>query len=249
MKIYHYPQADSTNTIARTLIEQGDAEHGTLIHADVQTGGRGQYDRTFCSPSGGLYFSLILFPRLDPTLVSLMTLATGVACSKLIELKLGQRPKLKWPNDVYYNEKKLAGILCESIAPTVSNDRLAVIIGVGININSSIQDFPDELSDQVTSLFDISKEKESLSLCRDELVTLIMETTLILETNISLVLDQWQQCDYLRGKRVSHTTGSCRFIGTGCGIDESGCYIVRDEKGNEVRVLGGQLRLAGNTEL
>jgi BirA family biotin operon repressor/biotin-[acetyl-CoA-carboxylase] ligase len=113
MRLHHFAIVDSTNSIALDLARQGAAQ-GTVVHADQQTGGRGRNGRQFCSPPGGLYFSVILRPELELVDFPLLTLAAGVGLCRGISKTTGVQLQLKWPNDLYFADKKLGGILTES---------------------------------------------------------------------------------------------------------------------------------------
>lgn len=142
---------DSTNTVAQKLVEEG-APHGTLVVAESQTAGRGRWDRHwFSPPHHNLYYSLILrtLPKSDR--LSWLPLMVGVSLCKTLSPFLGFTPDLKWPNDVIANGRKLGGILCET--RTTRNQQQAIVLGIGLNVNMSEHDFPEDLRDTATSIF------------------------------------------------------------------------------------------------
>ena len=110
--ILAYDHLDSTNRVARELALEG-CTAGTVVLAGSQSSGRGQYGRLFNSPVGGLYFTLVLVPDLPLNALPLITLATGLACRETIQAVTGLEPLIKWPNDLYLDHRKVAGILCE----------------------------------------------------------------------------------------------------------------------------------------
>ncbi|MFX1607113.1 MAG: biotin--[acetyl-CoA-carboxylase] ligase, partial [Promethearchaeota archaeon] len=127
----------STNAEAKEFFLQGETE-GLIIVARAQTAGRGRKDRTWLSPKGGLYFSIILKPRLGPENAPLLGLLSACAVARsLMELGVGN-VGLKWPNDVLIGQSKIAGILSEA----VSNDdeTMGIIIGIGVNQNCPVSD-------------------------------------------------------------------------------------------------------------
>ncbi|MCW5198275.1 biotin--[acetyl-CoA-carboxylase] ligase, partial [Desulfobulbus sp. F3] len=130
--LHHFSVLGSTSDVAAELARQG-AEQGTVVHADYQTGGRGRNGRHFCSPSGGLYFSVILRPALEQTDLPLLTLAAGVGLCRGLMAAVSVHPQLKWPNDLYCADRKLGGILTES-GPLRAGLPEFVVIGVGINV-------------------------------------------------------------------------------------------------------------------
>ncbi|MBQ7254728.1 MAG: biotin--[Oscillospiraceae bacterium] len=150
-----YPQVTSTNDLAKKLAQEG-AAHGGAVLAYAQTAGRGRRGRTFASPKGGIYLSVILRPR-DPLPKLLhLTPVLAVAACDAIEEVAGIRPKCKWVNDLLLEGRKLAGILVE-----ISGD--ALIAGIGVNVARS--DLPEELRKIAVSLAEVGAacEKEPLA--------------------------------------------------------------------------------------
>ncbi|HET9162113.1 MAG TPA: biotin--[acetyl-CoA-carboxylase] ligase [Solirubrobacterales bacterium] len=143
----HYRAIDSTNARARELVEDG-APHGTVVTADEQTAGRGRQGRTWTAPPGkSLLYSAILRPLDERHL--LLPLAVPLAvCEAAEELQPGIECCIKWPNDIWIEERKLAGVLIEA----KPQDGWAVI-GVGLNLTIAREEFPPELQDTATSLF------------------------------------------------------------------------------------------------
>ena len=143
IKIIEYGIIDSTNLQARRLIEGawGEEIQPTVLLAEGQTAGRGRLGRSFYSPTDtGLYTSLIIeSPSSLDKLLSLTALA-AVAASEAIEAAFGINVGIKWVNDLYYNERKIAGILAESC---ISGTKRYIILGIGINL--STESFPDDI--------------------------------------------------------------------------------------------------------
>ena len=240
--ILYYDHTDSTNRIARNLLLEGHPD-GTVIQAGQQSAGRGQYERTFSSPPGGLYFSLIMRPALDVQHLPLVTLATGLACCQEIETKFGLQPRIKWPNDIYITNRKVAGILCERPAGDRS-DPLAsgVIIGVGLNVNSELDDFPAALRPLLTTIFTLTGKKTDLAPLLAEFLAAITAAVTTLSINPLSLLRQWQRYDYLFARNIVHTAGETVVRGVGLGVDHRGWYRLRDAQGVEHNIVGGQLR-------
>jgi len=240
--IIFHDQTDSTNRLARDLLQEGYPD-GTVVQAGQQSAGRGQYGRSFSSPPGGLYFSLLLRPNLDVDHLPLITLATGLACCQVIETYFQLQPRIKWPNDVYIQDRKVAGILCEnSVAPPGVMSTSGVIIGVGLNVNAKVEDFPEDLRPLLTTLFSCTGKQVDLAALLHTLLLAIKTTVVALGNQTSALLDQWQQYDYLLGKKVIHTVGATTLHGIGSGIDPGGRYRLLDAQGVEHCIVGGQLR-------
>jgi len=241
--IIHYDQLDSTNRLAKELVTTNQATAGTVIRAAMQSAGKGQYGRSFASPPGGLYFSLILRPDLARERLPLITLATGLACRSVIQTLYGLQPQIKWPNDLYLGQQKLAGILCEQIASGAGEQAEAtVIIGVGLNGNSWPTDFDTELSPLLTTLRAHLQQEVDLDVLLSHLLAAITATVAMLADTPDEVLGQWQQYDYLLGQPVLHTSGTARIDGIGMGITSQGHYRIVDHLGADHVVLGGWLR-------
>lgn len=142
--VERHQRLDSTNTEALRRACEG-APAGLILRADRQDGGRGQHQRSWHSPSGGLWFTVVLRPaRVDG-----LSLAAGLACARAARA-LGVPASLRWPNDVYVGERKLAGVLTES--RLLGNRVDFVLLGIGLNVNLRGEDFPKDLRDQATSL-------------------------------------------------------------------------------------------------
>ena len=139
----------STNTVAKFL-SMHNVANGTVVISEKQTQAKGRSGKSWESPLGGVWLSIILKPNVDQSKFPMITLATGVAVAKTLE-KIGvEEPEIKWPNDIMINGKKICGILTEAIAKfnTVEN----VIIGVGIDANLDVSQFPEELQAGTTTL-------------------------------------------------------------------------------------------------
>ena len=167
--IHHFPQIESTSTKARELAEQG-APEGTLVVAEYQTRGKGRMSRPWESPAGqNLLFSLILRPTLPPQETFQLIRLVSVALCRTIALESHLEVKIKWPNDLYCLGKKMAGILAEFAAEAGRLDY--VVIGVGLNVNWSPADLPEE-AQPATSIF---KETGARASRLDILVSLLSE--------------------------------------------------------------------------
>lgn len=141
-RIYVYDSLDSTNNRAKELALSG-AEHGTVVLANQQTSGKGRLGRSFFSPKNGIYLSIIVKPDFDLTKAVLITAAAAVSSAEAIHKVTGYETSIKWVNDVYVDGKKVCGILTEGVADIETGLIENIIIGIGIN--TSNEDFPQEL--------------------------------------------------------------------------------------------------------
>lgn len=147
--VYFYKETDTTNGRLRDLAVAG-APEGTLAVAEQMTAGRGRRGRHWEAPPGsGVWMSILLRPYILPSEASILTLLAGLAVCQAIEEETGLIPKIKWPNDILLNGKKLVGILTEMDCEMQATH--FVIVGIGINVNTT--EFPDGISDIATSLF------------------------------------------------------------------------------------------------
>ncbi|MDR1598700.1 MAG: biotin--[acetyl-CoA-carboxylase] ligase [Oscillospiraceae bacterium] len=146
---YWHELVGSTNTRAAELARQG-AEEGTLVLAEVQTGGRGRRERGWASPLGGAWFSLVLRPARPPSEAQRIPLVAAVAAAEACHDATGLFPGVKWPNDLMLNGRKLCGILLEMSVEAERVQRL--VMGVGINVSQRRSDFPEALAETATSL-------------------------------------------------------------------------------------------------
>src|SRR5690349_17939377 len=148
--LFHFYSIDSTNAFASRLLAHGrKAPEGTVIIAESQTAGRGRLGRSWHSErEAGLYFSLILFPKVPPSLAALFTLGTAVAMHNAVERYSGLDIDIKWPNDLLIGGKKICGILSE-IQAEVDLVK-TMIVGVGLNANQ--EQLPEDIAARATSL-------------------------------------------------------------------------------------------------
>ena len=242
--ILQYDHIDSTNRVAKDLIAEGTPS-GTLVCAVSQSAGKGQYGRVFDSPKGGLYFSLVLEPVLPFEQLPLITLATGLACQLVLKQQFALSPRIKWPNDIYIDGRKIAGILCENVLKPDSGGQMAatVIIGVGMNVNNKVFDFADEIQPLITTLFEHLRTQIDLAELLTKLTRSIVDQVTRLKHDRFAVLAEWRQADLLWGRSVVYLRDAQSLTGLGQGITEQGAYRILDKNGIEHQVIGGQLRL------
>ncbi|MDH3329021.1 MAG: biotin--[acetyl-CoA-carboxylase] ligase [Desulfobulbaceae bacterium] len=242
--VVRYADVVSTNLIALEYGAQG-AAHGTVIAAVQQSGGRGRLGRSFSSPPGGLYFSLILRPEQHPDRLSLLTLAVGLICCSIVEKVSGLDVKLKWPNDLYLANKKLGGILSETAPYSNSDGKVPfLVVGIGLNINTKPELFPQSLQNSVISLYSIQKSNYDLDKLMTEIVVEIDKYVCNAELMKDEMLHKWKQRDYLYGKQMCwHAAEGKKVCGTGAGLLADGRYGLLTAEGVILPILGGELRI------
>ena len=153
-KIFCYDCVNSTNTVLRELALAG-AEAGRVVTAEAQTAGRGRMGRQFVSPKGkGVYISYLMRPDgVLPANATSLTALVAVAISRAVEKVCSVRPDIKWVNDLVFGGKKICGILTEMSIESESGHIQYIVIGAGLNVNETADDFPEELREKATSLF------------------------------------------------------------------------------------------------
>lgn len=240
--IIRYGRVGSTNAIAMELGQQG-GDDATVILADQQTAGCGRRGRSFYSPPGGLYMSVILRPSLAPERFPLITLAAGVACSLALEQLTRLQIRLKWPNDLYLHEHKLGGILSE--AATYSPSRRAipfVVVGIGINVNTHPESFPQHLRDHLISLYDVRRCSHDIEALAKSIAEQLCRTVDAVGKDVAAVLASWRQRDLLLGRHIEWRDPHGRvWRGLGAGLMDDGCYRISTGNNEQHAVLAGDL--------
>jgi BirA family biotin operon repressor/biotin-[acetyl-CoA-carboxylase] ligase len=211
---------DSTNRVAMEMAENG-ARHGTVVVADAQTAGRGRMGRRWASPAGkNLYVSLLLRPSVPTVDATRLALVAGVALADAVEA-MGVPAALKWPNDLYCDGRKAAGILAE-MASDPGGVR-HVVIGVGLNVNAEEDDFPADLRGTATSLRICAgrafRRADVLARLLDAFGTRYAE---FIGGGFDALRDGWDRRDYLRGRRVLLRWQGGEGWGTADGVDADG---------------------------
>jgi len=147
---YTFQAIDSTNRFAKKIAVQG-AQDGTLVYAEKQSSGYGRRQNKWSSPSGqGLWFSVVLKPVMEADSFSLLTLLGVTSVAMAVEKHIQAKLQVKWPNDLLINKKKLAGILVET---NMSGQKAQyAVLGIGINVNQEMDDFPRDIQNSATSL-------------------------------------------------------------------------------------------------
>ena len=238
-EILIHDSLDSTNNTALLEAQKGIRE-GTVILADSQTKGKGRRDRQWYSESHvGIYLSTILKPSIPTEQMAQITLVAGVALVRAINDFSQAQAFLKWPNDIFLNHKKVAGILTESYQ---GGDHTGVILGIGINVNHSR--FPVSLQHIATSLaMENGGLVERPPLISSLLNHLDREYRCFLDEGISPAINQWNFNSEMFGKNVSLTRGTETFVGTAIRLDEEGHLVILLDSGAETAFDSGEVNL------
>ena len=230
-----FDEIGSTNTVAVRLAERG-AKEGSVIAANAQLAGRGRLGRTWASPSGaGLYVSVVLRP---PQHSALVTIAAGVAVAQGISAATGLSVGLKWPNDVYVDARKVAGILAEA-GQSVAGP--FVVVGFGINVFRA--SYPPDVADRATSIeSELGKPPDRGLLFAEVLAALAENYDEMISGRSARILERWRQrAGAMLGRPVEWNDAAGLHQGTTRDIDEDGALIIDTEAGIR-RVIAGEVR-------
>ncbi|MDD2897985.1 MAG: biotin--[acetyl-CoA-carboxylase] ligase [Desulfuromonadaceae bacterium] len=233
----------STNADAFRLAEEGAVE-GTVVLADFQSGGKGRRGRIWASPAGvNLYCSVVLRPDIMPHEAPQLTFLSTVAAARAIERTTRLTPEIKWPNDLLVSGKKVAGLLNEMSAETDGIN--FVILGIGINLNMTADQFPDDLRYPATSLFLESgtqvDRSQFTSVMLHELDLLYSD---FLAHGFAPVRDEWLLRCNASGRRVSVSDSGTECTGGICtGIDLDGALLLKTDDNVLHRITCGDVRV------
>lgn len=240
--ILYEPEMDSTNIQAKRLGEH-DAVNGTVVVTECQTAGRGRRGKTWVSPAGNCYFSILLRPEVLVDRASIITLVSAMALAKAIKQVAALDTMIKWPNDVIANGKKLCGILTES-----STDLEYInyaVVGIGINTNQT--DFPDEIKDMASSIrLETGKEINRAELLGTFLNVFETYYETFLETeDLTKLSEEYNRLLVNRGREVKIIEKETERILTAVGIDDKGGLIVEDCNGKRETIISGEVSVRG----
>ena len=229
-KIHHFTELVSTMDVARELAK-GGAEEGTIIIAETQSQGKGRLGREWLSPKGGIYFTIILRPKISPAYAPRINLMAAVAVAKTIGRLFGLKAELKWPNDVLIEGKKVCGILAEIDAEI---DKVnSVNLGIGINVNTIVSEYEGKATSLKEELGKKIPRKEFFfSLLRE-----INEQQALL-TKAGL-LEEWKSLSTTLNKDVRIVAPDEEIVGRAIDIDTNGALIVQIQDGPLRNVFAG----------
>lgn len=240
---------ESTNSVALEVGQQGAAS-GTVIVAETQTGGRGRLNRSWLSlPGMGLYFTIILRPRLALDQLPKVTLAAGLAVCKAVEDEYTVLPKIKWPNDLLLRGSKFAGILSETgfMQKGSTGQEPLVVVGVGLNLFPPAGGFPAELKERATALsLHVDREISAETVLETCVLAIEKEVQHLVMGDFQTILQEWMQRDASKDKILTWVTPKGQKVtGVSLGPDADGILRIKDRAGTIHTVLSGDINLAG----
>lgn len=240
--IHYIKSTASSNEVGKRLAEQGCAD-GMVIVAEEQTSGKGRLSRGWFSPMGcGVWCSVILRPPFLPQEASKCTLLAAVAVIKAINKYKGVNARIKWPNDVLLEGKKMVGILTEMSAEFGRINY--IVIGTGINTNVPAALVPEELKELAISVADVAEEPvERVQILADYLKNMEELYETVITQGFGPVFDEWRKYSNTIGQAVRVIAPDKTYFGTAVDIDEDGLLIVKKEDGTLEKVIAGDVSI------
>jgi BirA family biotin operon repressor/biotin-[acetyl-CoA-carboxylase] ligase len=252
--VHRFESVSSTNDVAVGMAEEG-APEGTVVIALEQTAGKGRYGRHWVSPAGGLYLSIILRPDVPFDKLWQTAFVSSLAACEAIGEVSGLDARIKWPNDVLLNGRKVCGILVEARGTSVQGSRFKVqssrfkvrgsisaVVGIGANVNNEA--FPAEIAETATSIalevghpISMAKAEESL------LSRLGARYEHYVQDGFDPILEAWRILDCTAGRRVEVNTPEGLVAGTALEVDSSGDLILQRDDGSTARITAGDVIL------
>ncbi len=236
-------ETDSTNEEAKSVAEFG-RPHGTLVVAENQTAGKGRRGRKWeTDGNNSIAMSLLLRPDISPDKAPMITLVMALAVAEVLEKLTDEEVKIKWPNDILINKKKVCGILTEMAADNGKIDH--VIVGVGINVNQ--KQMPEELKDIATSVF----MEKGLRMSRADIIVAILEffeyyfDIFVSTGDLSDIVNSYESYLININNEVRVLDPKGEYTGTATGINDFGELVIQKEDGSFTRVSSGEVSVRG----
>ena len=230
-RLHYFERVDSTMDLLHQLAADG-AEAGTAVLAGEQLGGRGSRGRSWHSPPGGLWLSVLFRPAATGG-VEVMSLRAGLAVAEAVDELVPRSVQLKWPNDLMLGERKVGGILCE--ARWQGHTLGWVAVGVGMNVRNAV---PEELNELATAL-----AFEHPAITVEDVTQPIVSALRTLDLGAdSLTADEMRrfaQRDWLSGRDIRAPAA-----GRAAGLRSDGALLVRPAEGGEIPLRSGSVELA-----
>jgi BirA family transcriptional regulator, biotin operon repressor / biotin---[acetyl-CoA-carboxylase] ligase len=230
--LHHYDSVSSTQDVARDLLHQG-AVAGTVVSAGDQTQGRGRHGRVWFQKPDAHVCMTVICPLVELSIAWQLSLLVGVAVAEGIALVSEARPKVRFPNDIYLNGRKLGGILIET-TPTDVKDWVTPLVGIGVNINISEHEFPEELQGRVTSLLRATGHEHLVSLVRTAILSRLEVYWQTFENDGwgTIILPRWNQLTDSNAYRtfvINSQPTPCRVVQ----VQANGTVTLETESGKQ----------------
>ncbi|MHA2137619.1 MAG: biotin--[acetyl-CoA-carboxylase] ligase [Candidatus Hodarchaeales archaeon] len=241
-EILHYSDLGSTNSVAKRMVLK-EKKQGFIVISKTQTSGYGQRGNFWESPSGGLWCSIAINPKINPKKIGLIPILSALCVVKALK-SYNITTRLKWPNDILNSadNKKLGGILVEGkVSPGFIE---YLIIGIGINVNNSPKQFSLPLRKRVTSILEISKNDISLIDLLNKIISYLEDGLFIMiRGEERQILSQWKEWDNVLGRNVKITSNNIEYEGIARDLTQFGQIILELADGREITFSSGTLTL------
>ena len=239
-KMRYLENTPSTIWVGKQICSEGDVEkmHGLVIIAEEQTGGIGRMGRAWVSPSGGIWITVVLKPGIPVDHIFMVTMAGSVAVARAIRKEFDLGALIKWPNDIFIGDKKVAGLLLEisAEADTIHH----CLLGIGIDVNVPLNKFSPALQKDITSISaELGHDVDRATFLARILKEFENRYLLIESGEYEAIVREWKSLSCTLEHRVLITTMKNSFEGEAIDIDEFGALIIRKDNGKIERVIAG----------
>jgi BirA family biotin operon repressor/biotin-[acetyl-CoA-carboxylase] ligase len=239
-KIQFLSEVASTNTLAMEMAADGTPE-GTVVIAETQTNGKGRLGRTWISPKGNLYLSVVLRPNIPIHKAPLITLTGAVAVASAIRTTCGLEAGIKWPNDILISGKKVSGLLTEMSA---EQDRIRhIVLGIGVDVNMEMGELPPEVRRLTTTLAAEAGAKINRTALLQQVLRDLERWYQKFLNNHADVLEEWKKLNMTVGNRITVSGAGEDLDGLAQGVDSDGRLIVRLDDGAVRTVAAGDVTI------
>jgi len=240
-QVFFYPKIDSTNSQAKAIAGHG-IHDGALVITDYQTQGQGRLKRQWVSPpKKNLLFSVVVYPFVAPSKVFLMTVVASLAVCKSLNSLFNIKAGIKWPNDVYVNNRKICGVLTDVSLDQKRVKRVVVGIGLNVNVEPSLD---QELGSLATSIKrETGRTQKRLPILKRILEEMDRLYKRFLSGEITHLRDEWLSYSIIFGKKVNIFSDGLQENGIAETIDEDGALILLTPGGERKKIVAGDVSL------
>lgn len=238
-KIEVYDSVESTQTIAKQSLV--DNQYTMLILSDEQTKGRGRFNRNWSSSKGkGLWMSVVLRPNVSFAMIPKFNLFIALGIRDAIQAFSKDKVEIKWPNDIYINDKKVCGFLTEMVANADAVE--AIICGIGINLNHQEEDFSDIIRHRATSIrLHYSEEINRYQFLKRLIEEIEKRYHQFLNSSFETIRDEYIRTSNIWHRKLTFTENGEQFIGEAIDINNDGFLIVKDEDNQMRRLISADI--------
>lgn len=238
-KIEVYDSVESTQTIAKQGLV--DNQYTMLILSDEQTKGRGRFNRNWSSSKGkGLWMSVVLRPNVSFAMIPKFNLFIALGIRDAIQAFSRDKVEIKWPNDIYINDKKVCGFLTEMVANADAVE--AIICGIGINLNHQEEDFSDMIRHRATSIrLHYSEEINRYQFLKRLIEEIEKRYHQFLNSSFETIRDEYIRTSNIWHRKLTFTENGEQFIGEAIDINNDGFLIVKDEDNQMRRLISADI--------